>query len=76
MQATNKMQQIPFIDLSIDPFKSILHVSGDKLAYLQEQFLTVYLVTGRQQYGCVVPNVVYTYLLTYLLTYSMEQGRS
>ena len=32
------MQQIPFIDL----FKSALHVSGDKLAHPQEQFLTVY----------------------------------
>jgi len=31
---TNKMQQIPFID----PFKSALHVSGDKLAHPQEQF--------------------------------------
>jgi len=28
----------PFIDL----FKSALHVSGDKLAHLQEHFLTVY----------------------------------
>jgi len=40
MYATNKMQQIPFIDL----FKSALHVSGDKLAHPQEHFLTVYTV--------------------------------
>ena len=38
MYATNKMQQIPFIDL----FKSALHVSGDKLAHPQEHFLTIY----------------------------------
>jgi len=31
------MQQIPFIDL----FKSALHVSGYKLAHLQEHFLIV-----------------------------------
>ena len=40
MYATNKMQQIPFIDLS----KSGLHVSDNKLANLQEHFLTVYTV--------------------------------
>ena len=34
MQATNKMQQIPFIDI----FISALHVSGDKLAHPQEHF--------------------------------------
>ena len=34
MQATNKMQQIPFIDL----FKSALHVLGDKLAHPQGHF--------------------------------------
>jgi hypothetical protein len=34
MSATNKMQQIPFIDL----FKSALHVSGEKFARPQEQF--------------------------------------
>ena len=67
---TNKIQQIPFIDL----FKSALHVSGDKLAHLQEHFLTVYtafgtvqctviaaeLVTGWLQYRCVIPKAVYT----------------
>jgi len=36
------MQQIPFINLFIDLFKSALHVSGNKLAHLQEHFLTVY----------------------------------
>jgi hypothetical protein len=36
------MQQIPFIDL----FKSAVRVSGDKLAYLQEHFLTVYTAFG------------------------------
>ena len=30
------MQQIPFIDI----FKSALHVSGNKLAHLQEHFLS------------------------------------
>jgi len=36
------MQQFSFIDLFIDLFESALHVSGDKLAHLQEHFLTVY----------------------------------
>ena len=40
--ATNKMQQIPFIDL----LKSALHVSGNKLAHPQEHFLTVYTAFG------------------------------
>jgi len=60
------MQQIPFIDIFIDVFKSALHVSGAKLAHLQEHFLTVYTafgtmhryccgpVTGPQQYRCIV----------------------
>jgi hypothetical protein len=39
MKATNKMQQFSFIDLFIDLFESALHVSGDKLAHLQELFL-------------------------------------
>jgi len=38
MQATNKMQQFSFIDLFIDLFESALHISGDKLAHLQEHF--------------------------------------
>ena len=38
MQATNKMQQFSFIDLFTDLFESALHVSGDKLAHLQEHF--------------------------------------
>jgi len=38
MEATNKMQQIPFINL----FISALHVSGDKLAHHREQFLAVW----------------------------------
>ena len=38
------MQQIPFIDLFIDLFKSALHVSGDKFSHPQEHFLTVYTV--------------------------------
>jgi hypothetical protein len=67
------MQQIPFINLFIDLFKSALHVSGNKLAHLQEHFLTVYtafctmhryccrsVTTGRQQYRYIVPKVVYT----------------
>jgi len=32
------MQQIPFIDPFIGVFKSAVHVSGDKLAHLQEHF--------------------------------------
>jgi hypothetical protein len=36
------MQQIPFIDL----FKTVLPVSGDKLAHPQEHFLTVYTAFG------------------------------
>jgi len=32
------MQQISFIDLFIDLFESVLHVSDDKLAHLQELF--------------------------------------
>ena len=48
-QATNKMQQIPFIDL----FKLALHVSGDKLAHPQEHVLTVYTAFGTMhRYYC------------------------
>ena len=35
------MQQFPIIDLFIDLFEFVLHVSGDKLAHLQKHFLTV-----------------------------------
>ena len=42
MQATKKMQQFSFTELFIDQFEYALHVSGDKLAHLQEHFLTVY----------------------------------
>jgi len=56
------MQQIPFINVFIDLFKSALHVSGDKLVHLQEHFLTVYITlvqctdiaACRQQYRCIV----------------------
>ena len=41
------MQQFSFIDLFIDLFKSVLHVSGDKLAHLQEHFLNVYTALVR-----------------------------
>jgi len=56
------MQQFSFIDL----FESTLHVSGDRLAHLQEHFFTVYTalvqctdiaadrVTGRLQYQSIV----------------------
>ena len=40
------MQQILFIDLFIDLFKSALHVSSGKLAHLQKHFLTVYIAFG------------------------------
>jgi len=36
------MQQFSLIYLFIDLFESVLHVSGDKLAHLQEHILTVY----------------------------------
>ena len=42
------MQQFPFIDLFIDLFESALYVSGDKLAHLQEHFLTVYRVSQEE----------------------------
>jgi hypothetical protein len=42
MLVTNNMQQIPFIDLFIDLLKSALHVTGNKLAHLQQHFLTAY----------------------------------
>ena len=45
------MQQIPFTDL----FKSVLHVSGDKLAHPQEHFLTVYTVFGTMHRYCCRP---------------------
>ena len=44
------MQQIPFIDIFIDLFKSALHLSGDKLARLQEHFLTVYTALYQKLY--------------------------
>ena len=71
------MQQIPFNDL----FKSVVHVSGEKLTHSQEHFLAVYtafgtihqyccrpgpilspsaVVTGQQQYRCIIPKAVYT----------------
>jgi len=43
------MQQFTFIELFIDLFESALHVSGDKLALLQEHFLTVYTRTALVQ---------------------------
>jgi hypothetical protein len=42
MYATNRTQKFSFIDLFIALFESALHVSGDKLAHIQEHFLTVY----------------------------------
>ena len=45
------MQQIPFIDL----FKSAPHVSGDKFAHLQENFLTVYTAFGKMHRYCCRP---------------------
>jgi len=47
------MQQFSFIDLFIDPFESVLHVSGGKLAHLQERFMTVYTAFGTtHRYYC------------------------
>ena len=45
------MQQISFIDL----FKLAVHVSGDKLAHRQEQFLTVYTAFGITHRYCCRP---------------------
>jgi len=45
------MQQIPFNDI----FKSALHVSGDKLAHLQEHFLTVYTAFAKMHRYCCRP---------------------
>ena len=55
IQATNKTHQIPFIDLFIDLYESALHVSGDKLAHLQEHFLTVYTASGTMHRYCCRP---------------------
>jgi len=38
MLATNKMQQLSFIDLFIDLFESAVHASGDKFDHFQEHF--------------------------------------
>jgi len=47
------MQQIPFIDLVIDLFESTVHVSGDKLAHLQEHFLDcIYSFDAMHRYCC------------------------
>jgi len=51
MSATNKIQEIPFIDL----FKSALHVSGDKLAHPQGHVLTVYRAFGTMRRYCCLP---------------------
>jgi len=51
MCVTNKVQQIPFIDI----FESVLHVSGDKLAHHQEHFLTVYTAFGTTHRYCCRP---------------------
>jgi len=68
------MQQIPFIDL----FKSALHVSGDKLAYLGEHFLTVYTAFGTlHRYYCR-PVTISVHLYQKLYTQSKsaaEDGR-
>ena len=53
------MQQFPLIDL----FNSALHVLGDKLAHLQEHFLTVQLLAQCSDIAadrCIVPKAVYT----------------
>jgi len=36
------MQLISFVELFIDIFEAVLHVSGDKINHLQKQLLTVY----------------------------------
>jgi len=42
------MQQIPLIDL----FEFALHVSGDKLAHLQEHFLTEHIYSFGTMHRC------------------------
>jgi len=49
------MQQIPYVDLFIGLFESALHVLGDKLAHLQEYFLTVYIAFGTMHRYCCRP---------------------
>jgi len=49
------MQQFSFIDLFIDLFESGLRVSGEKLAHLQEHFLTVYTAFGTMRRYCCRP---------------------
>ena len=56
MEASSKVKKFPFIDL----FKLALHVSGDKLAHLQEHFLTVYTAFGTiHRYCCQAAISVY-----------------
>ena len=52
MCATDKLQQIPFIDLFVDVYEFAVHVSGDKLAHLQEHFLTVYTAFATMHRYC------------------------
>ena len=49
------MQQFSLIDLFIDLFEAAVHVSDDKLAYLQEHFLTVYTAFGTMHRYCCRP---------------------
>jgi len=65
MLATNKMQQIPFIDLFIDLFESAVHVSGDKLAHLQEHFLILYTAFGEMNRYCCRPAIRLSFILTF-----------
>jgi len=53
----------------INLFKSALHVSGDKFAYPQEQFLTVYTAFGTMHRHCrpVASSVGALYQICYIL---------
>ena len=65
------MQQIPFIDL----FKSALHVSGDKLAHPQEQFLTVYTAFGTMHRGGLkrsINGICCIFLVAYIVVLMMD----
>ena len=68
MQATNKIQHIPFIYL----FKSALHVSGDKLAHPQEYFLTVYTETCRADLKRSINGICCNLLVVFIVVLMMH----
>ena len=66
------MQHFPFIDL----LKLALHVSGDKLAHLQDHFLTAYTAFGTMYRPVVGSNIGTLYPKLYMQSKSdSEDGR-